>query len=98
MPLLFKIKLIHKICNSAKNELFFTNLIIDNDIMDNIDQIILGLLKDNARMSVTEIAEKFMFQEQPLKREWSILSLRASLLAIQFVLNPMQNATLSVHG
>ena len=35
--------------------------------MDNIDQIILGLLKDNARMSVTEIAEKFMFQEQRLK-------------------------------
>ncbi|MFH4347259.1 AsnC family transcriptional regulator, partial [Acinetobacter baumannii] len=24
--------------------------------MDNIDQIILGLLKDNARMSVTELA------------------------------------------
>lgn len=52
MTLLFKIKLIHKICNSVKNELFFTNLIIDNYIMDNIDQIILGLLKDNARMSV----------------------------------------------
>ena len=67
MPLLFKIKLIHKICNSVKNELIFTNLIIDNYNMDNIDQIILGLLKDNARMSVTELAEKFTFHGQRSK-------------------------------
>ena len=35
--------------------------------MDNIDQIILGLLKDNARMSVTELAEKFTFHGQRSK-------------------------------
>ncbi|WHA53208.1 Transcriptional regulator, AsnC family [Acinetobacter pittii] len=68
MTLLFKIKLIHKICNSVKNELFFTNLIIDNYNMDNIDQIILGLLKDNARMSVTELAEKVHVSRATIKK------------------------------
>ena len=98
MPLLFKIKLIHKICNSVKNELIFTNLIIDNYNMDNIDQIILGLLKDNARMSVTELAEKFTFHGQRSKRESNIWSLRASLPDIRYGLNPMQNGMSSVHG
>lgn len=66
--------------------------------MDNIDQIILGLLKDNARMSVTELAEKFTSQEQRLKREWSILNLRALLPDIRFVLNQMRNGMSFVHG
>ena len=47
--------------------------------MDNIDQIILGLLKDNARMSVTELAEKVHVSRATIKREWSILNLRALL-------------------
>ncbi|WP_272480771.1 AsnC family transcriptional regulator, partial [Acinetobacter nosocomialis] len=68
MGLLLKIKMTHKICNLVKNELFFINLIIDNDIMDNIDQIILGLLKDNARMSVTEIAEKVHVSRATVKK------------------------------
>ena len=73
MLLLFKIKLIHKICNSGKNDLIFTNLIIDNYNMDNIDQIILGLLKDNARMSVTELAEKVHVSRATIKKRMEYL-------------------------
>ncbi|MEN8912145.1 AsnC family transcriptional regulator, partial [Acinetobacter baumannii] len=36
--------------------------------MDNIDQIILGLLKDNARMSVTELAEKVHVSRATIKK------------------------------
>ena len=66
--------------------------------MDNIDQIILGLLKDNARMSVTELAEKVHVSRATIKREWSILNLRALLPDIRFVLNQMRNGMSSVHG
>ena len=66
--------------------------------MDNIDQIILGLLKDNARMSVTELAEKVHVSRATVKRESNIWSLRASLPDIRYGLNPMQNGMSSVHG
>ncbi|HCW4886526.1 TPA: AsnC family transcriptional regulator, partial [Acinetobacter baumannii] len=41
--------------------------------MDNIDQIILGLLKDNARMSVTELAEKVHVSRATIKKRMEYL-------------------------
>lgn len=66
--------------------------------MDNIDQIILGLLKDNARMSVTELAEKVHVSRATIKKRMEYLESSGIITDIRFVLNQMRNEMSFVHG